>query len=306
MKSKMFWLLVICVALLLLPVPGCIFYNAWAENVLEKRMKSLERNEDGIIKSAEPIRIERGRDRVCLLLHGFMSSPSIFGRLPEALDHHGWDVCAPLLPGHGTNPRELKSTTGKDLVQNPASTLAKLKKEYSNVVVIGMSIGGAIAVHLAAESDFDGLVLINPYFASTYCLAYVLPPRWWNAILAPFLKWTVRPAGVCHVNRPEGKKEVFNYRVLPTKVYPELFKVSDSAKKKIPRDIPTLVAVSNGDHTASPRATRRYFKNLEITTKKLQAYDHSDHLLLVDNDREKAIQDIANFLSSLPCEEKSP
>ena len=64
----------------------------------------------------QPVSIERGRRRACLLLHGWLSSPADFADLPGALDRAGWDVYAPLLPGHGTACEDLDGMSAEDML----------------------------------------------------------------------------------------------------------------------------------------------------------------------------------------------
>lgn len=146
MKRKLIYtagVLIGAVSLLLIAA-GC--YNSYARSIIQDRLNNAPREPGtNILKGASPISINKGRDRVCLLLHGYSSSPADFGRLPQYLDSQGWDVEVPLLPAHGRDPRELDDTKADDLVRFVRKRFKKLKKEYDTVVLGGFSMGGSIA-----------------------------------------------------------------------------------------------------------------------------------------------------------------
>jgi len=293
--------LLLGVCLLLLMAPAC--YDAWARGVVETRMAECEREEGTrYMKGGAPVRIDRGRDRACLLLHGFMSAPADFGPLPEALDAAGWDVHAPVLPGHGTDPRDLCGLSADDMAAAPRREYLALRKRYETVVLVGFSLGGAISIRLADEKPPDALVLINPYLASTYKAYYVLPPRWWHAMLTPLLDWVVRPAGIFNVNRPEGEAEIVAYRAIPTEAFAAVFEAACRASETELRGCRVLVILSDGDSTASPKAARRWAEMRLAGETPIRSFARSDHLLLLDYDREEATRAVVEFIESIPTD----
>ncbi len=302
-SKRMIWvcvlLLAVCVALLL--VPAC--YNAWARRTLERRMSTAAR-EPGtdILLGGGPITIDRGRPRACLLVHGFMSSPADFGDLPEALDRAGWDTYVPLLPGHGTDPRRLEGLRADQMIGGIERELLRLHERYPRLVLVGFSIGGSIAVILSGRHLLEGVVLVNPYFASSYLPRHVLPPRTWHRVLSPFLDYAVRGSDVASVNRPEGASRLVCYRVIPTEAFGEVFAIADRARQCGPADVPLLVLVSEGDATASPRATMRFYETADVSRKTLVTFGRSDHVLLLDYDHQDAVGRIIGFLEALEAD----
>lgn len=275
---------------------GC--YNSYAEDIITNRLQNAPREPDSdILRGAAPISIDRGRDRVCLLLHGYSSSPADFGQLPAHLDDNGWDVQAPLLPAHGRDPRDLADTTADDLVAFARQQLAQLREEYDVVTLGGFSMGGSLALILTHKEQPDATFLINPYLGSTYKFYYILPPEWWYTILNPFVDYGVQLPGRIPVNRPEGRDEFVFYRAAPASIYAELFELKERAQMARHDDVPVLMLVSQDDATASPCASINHFQRTSTLNDRLIRFARSNHLLLLDYDRKKAIQSINSFMS---------
>ncbi len=99
-----------------------------------------------------------------LLCHGFTGSPQGLRPWAEDLAAAGLAVRLPRLPGHGTTWQHLARTTWADWTQALAGALAELRAQGRSVVVGGLSMGGALALRLAADhpDDVAGLVLVNP------------------------------------------------------------------------------------------------------------------------------------------------
>src|SRR5207245_6787066 len=60
---------------------------------------------------------------------------------------------------------DLSTVTWRDWVGEVEAALADLAGRCANVVVVGLSFGGALALHLAAThpDELRGVVVINPY-----------------------------------------------------------------------------------------------------------------------------------------------
>jgi carboxylesterase len=289
-------LLAICLVLLI--APPC--YDAWARRRLREYVSTAQREPAGnILRGGAPVHIDRGRQRACLLLHGFMGTPADVGELPQALDGAGWDVHAPLLPGHGTDPRDLEGLTADDIITGAEAELIALRGRYPQVVVVGFSLGGAIALILSERHDAAGLVLINPFFKSTYRLCYVLPPRCWYALLTPLVDYVVRPPGIVNVNRREARVHIIAYKVVPSGAFGEAFEIADRAASSQPRDVPLLMLLSEGDCTASPSAARRIYDRVSTARTELKTFHRSNHLLLWDYDREEATEAVLVLMRGL-------
>lgn len=96
-----------------------------------------------------PWSIGSGR-RGVLLLHGFAGTPPELRRLGDRLAAHGYRCHGPVLPGHGTTPEELAQTDRGDWMSSAREALDSLAAECDEVMLVGQSMGGTLALHLAA------------------------------------------------------------------------------------------------------------------------------------------------------------
>lgn len=129
-----------------------------------------------VAPQAEPFHAEGGRTGV-LLLHGFTGSPASMRPWGQHLADEGFSVDVPRLPGHGTTWQELNATHWQDWYAEASRGLDRLGAGCDRVFVGGLSMGGCLALRLAAErpDDVDGLLLVNPSVASTKKLLVAVP-----------------------------------------------------------------------------------------------------------------------------------
>ncbi|HVL93138.1 MAG TPA: alpha/beta fold hydrolase [Acidimicrobiales bacterium] len=98
-----------------------------------------------------------------LVLHGFTGTPASVAGLADALAAAGFEVAAPLLPGHGGPVEDVIGTGWADWSAAAEAAYQELAARASPVVVAGLSMGGALACQLAADhAEIAGLICVNP------------------------------------------------------------------------------------------------------------------------------------------------
>src|SRR5262249_30947316 len=117
-----------------------------------------------LLPGAEPYEHEGGQ-LGALLIHGFTGSPASTRPMAEWLAGRGLSVSAPRLPGHGTHWADLARTAWTDWEAEAAGALDDLSSRCTDVCVVGVSMGAALAVHLAATraDRVRCLAVINAY-----------------------------------------------------------------------------------------------------------------------------------------------
>ena len=104
---------------------------------------------------ARPIEPSGKHRRLVFCIHGFPSTPSDFRKIVAASEARGWDVAAPLLPGCGTEPKDFLSTEWSQYLAAVRDEWARLRPRYESACLVGTSMGGSLALALAAETCAD-------------------------------------------------------------------------------------------------------------------------------------------------------
>ena len=161
------------------------------------------------------------KDISCLLLHSFTASASEVRPLGLYLRNKGYSGIAPLLPGHGSVPEDLGSTTWLDWYAVARDSLYYLKDTYPNVFVIGVALGSVLATILAASHlrvSINGLILISPSQHSPSALV---------KNILPFVKFFKKDFTMVAENVPDDLRDQgqFFYSKRPTTALIELYRV---------------------------------------------------------------------------------
>ncbi|WP_314222663.1 alpha/beta hydrolase [Streptomyces zaehneri] len=129
-----------------------------------------------VLPGAEPYRHEGGEVGV-LLCHGFTGSPQSLRPWARYLAGQGLTVSLPLLPGHGTRWEDMALTGWPDWYAEVDRELRALRDRCSRVFVAGLSMGGALALRLAAKHGerVEGVIVVNPANRVHGLSAYALP-----------------------------------------------------------------------------------------------------------------------------------
>ncbi|MFL4478566.1 alpha/beta hydrolase [Paeniglutamicibacter sp. ORCA_105] len=174
-----------------------------------------------------------------LVLHGFTAGPA--GLLPwaGAFADAGYTVSLPLLPGHGTRWQDLAATKHTAIIDAVRQEFATLAATHRRVYVAGLSMGGALALHLASTHAVAGLALVNPGLT----LASPLAP--FTGVLR-HLSPTV--AGIANdIAKPGGDEHA--YARTPVAGVHELRKLFRETISRLPQvKAPVLVFRSNTDN----------------------------------------------------------
>jgi len=228
-----------------------------------------------------------------LLFHGWTSSPYELKKLGEFLSSKGYVVFAPLLPGHGTIPDDLNNFEWKDWADFAEESYQKIKSDCQDVFAGGVSMGGNLAIRLAANHpEINGLITMGtPLFLRNFFLRIFLP-----------LLIRIHPItnkSYASYRRLEILKYKRHYWSFPTKsVGDAIDGMKDSSKNAKKVKCPALVMQSTKDQLLTPANARVLFQKLgtpEIK-KELVWIKDSDHTFIIDIYAEEIFSRIEEFL----------
>jgi len=279
---------------------GICVYNGIVNLMMRERLSVVPRDPvTGIMKGAEPVVLKHASSKkAALLIHGFIGTPTDFGRLPELLHKDGFDVYVPLLPGHGTDPRNFAKTTADRLESFVLNRHRLLTKEYEEVVLIGFSMGGALTALTAVKEPVDKLVLLAPYFKISHQWYYVLPAEWYQKAFRNIIPYTYRPLAFKQVRKREAMPFILDYNFVSLKGGGEAIELGRRAGRSVNvMGQPTLIVHSRYDKATDYNATRAVAKKLSGQDgSKFVTLENSNHVMLWDYDAELVENEILKFV----------
>lgn len=104
-------------------------------------------------------------DHAALLLHGFPGTPAEMRPLGSVLRDAGWTVHGLMLPGLGADIANLEKRSFQDWTDAAGQAMEELRRQHSVILLVGYSMGGALALHTAIHQRPTGLVLIAPFWS---------------------------------------------------------------------------------------------------------------------------------------------
>jgi carboxylesterase len=258
-------------------------------------MRDQREADSGVIKGAETIDLQEEGSRGVLLLHGFGDTPQTLSLIARRLHKAGYSVLAPLLPGHGRSLREFTKSNADQWIAAATSSLRELRSRSSDTSIVGLSMGGALAVLLAAGADITALVLIAPY------LGMPLPLR----LAAATQRIWGRAAGAVNARNPRSihdpieRERNLAYGAVTGRALSELWTVVRRARKALPSvTAPTLIIQSREDPRISTRVAESALVMLGAEEKKLVLTEGSGHIITVDYGRERVFSEVSSWLAA--------
>ncbi len=233
-----------------------------------------------------------GGDTGCLLLHGFGGTPLEMRPLGEYLAAREITVAGVRLAGHGTRPSDLKGLTCHDWVNSAAAGLEELRNKCSKVYLIGLSMGGTICLHLAANYRLDGVV--------TVCAPVYLDLRLY--LTHPFRYLLSFKREVDHnIKDPGARKNHYAYKSVPPGAVLQLFKLMRSVRSELKTiSTPALLFHSRGDCIVPPGNGPFILENItNVRYKNLIWLENSGHMAVIDYDKDQVMSETYRFVTVL-------
>lgn len=240
------------------------------------------------ILSAGDAASPQGRTGV-LLSHGFTGSPASMKPWAEHLAAQGYAVSVPRLPGHGTTWKEMNTTTWAEWSAEINRAFEALSAQVDRVFVFGLSMGGGLALRVAADHPdrVAGLVLVNPAVASDR----------FDVKLIPFVKLLV-PAmnGIANDIKKPGVQE-HGYSKTPLRAADSMFKGYKVLRGDLGRiTCPVLLLRSTVDHVVDPSSARFILSGVSSADTREVMLENSYHVATLDNDAELIFEESVTFV----------
>lgn len=225
----------------------------------------------------------------CLLIHGFTSTPAVMYPLAQVLKKEGYTVKAVLLSGHGTKPEDLLDVSYMNWYDDVEKAYEELLYECEEVIVIGHSMGGLLALMLSSRYNIDKLI----------CLACALKPsnKWvkYTGILKHIKKYTSWKSS-SDENKERNEYDLA-YKTFPIHSVHQLHlatKAANDCLSKVKAD--TLIIQDKNDSQVKKEAAEIIYNSISSKEKDLIWIENATHSLTIGPKKEQVFEAILNFI----------
>jgi carboxylesterase len=246
-----------------------------------------------IMLGAEPLFIG-GSEEGFLFIHGFTGSPFEGREIALKLNEiFKFTVSVPLLPGHGTTPVNLKGILWIDWYNFVEKKLLELKQKCQKVFICGQSIGGALALRLAANQKINGFItLAGAAFLKDWRLR-LLP------IARHIIQYQHKSKGP-DIRNNELKKIVPTYHKYPIQSIYEVLELLTQVRKDLYKvTAPALLLHSPNDRTIHFDNLEYIYNHISSQSKERFVLEKSYHVLSIDVEKEIVFNKIAEFIKNI-------
>jgi carboxylesterase len=228
----------------------------------------------------------------CLMLHGFLGSPTSSMPLANYLAERQISMRCPLLPGHGELPNKLYKIPYQAWFDEAEEALAILRRESDEIFLMGHSMGTVLGAYLINKyPDIKGLIMLAPL--------YDVPSRAIKVIryIRPFVPWFY-PLRFKRMERlvyerlhdfdptldfddPAVQARLPAMTRVPTSAIDEMRKVADIGRELWPKiEVPALIFQGGVDIAVKPGNAESIHDVLATNDKKLRIFPKAGHELM--------------------------
>ena len=242
-----------------------------------------------IIQSAEPF-LYPGNEIGCLLIHGFTGTPKEMRWMGEYLAEQGYSVLGIRLAGHSTKIDDLDHTFWQDWTASVEDGYHLLKGMCKDVFVMGLSLGGVLALHHAAHFPVTGVVGMST--------PYELPPDPRRRFIQPLsMFFRSVPKGPPDWHNQDAAEDHIDYPAYPTKGIVQLDALISEFRSTLSDvKVPVLLIHSHTDKGVAPENMNRIYDALGSEDKSKLWLDDSGHVITREPERDIVFKTVAEFL----------
>lgn len=250
----------------------------------------MTRSESGVEVVVEPFAFDGRGGSAALCLHGLTGTPYEVRPLGRAVADAGIHAFGPALPGHNATPEALAAVAHGAWLDAAHGHLGALRERFDRVAVVGLSMGGLLALALAQSARVDALVVVGTP------LELPRPVRW----TVPWLKrlWPMSTKrGGSDIRDAAARARHPSYDVMPLHSVHELMRLQRRVRGGLSAiRAPILVAHGAHDRTADPADARRIFDAVSSEVREHYVCAASAHVVPVDHDGAELGRRTAEFI----------
>ncbi len=237
-----------------------------------------------------------------LLLHGWTGTRTMMRPLVEPLHSMNLPTRLPALRGcEDGSPDALLKVNWQDWLEDGRLALLDLLSEVDKAIIVGHSMGGMIALSLAADypQNVDSVVtagtpgrMVTPFAPG-------------NKLYPLFrLLWRLIPTydkGQLAYADPSAEQLDDSLRVVPMIAIKQLFDFINQQSKYLPGvSVPLLILQSRADSSCAPDSVDILFDRTSTpkANKRIVWFEKSEHGMFLDIEREQVIAEVVQFVQA--------
>ena len=253
----------------------------------------MVQKEEKILPGAEPI-FTPGDSIGFLFVHGFTGAPYEGRELARRIHQElGATVSVPLLPGHGTAPENLNGIHWLEWYDTVRQKYFELKENCDKVIVCGLSMGGALSLHLASHHPVDGVI----------SMAGAVFLKDWRLHLLPFARHIIpyqyKSKGP-DMRDEKLKQQVPSYPKYPVRSVDQLLALLQHVREDLSEiTAPALLVHSRKDRTVHFDNLQYIYDHISSAEKEMLVLENSYHIVSLDVEKDQVFRKVISFMKKI-------
>ena len=236
------------------------------------------------------------KDTCWLLIHSYAASPAEMRGLADKIyENFGDTIVGVRLHGHGELPSRLEDKNLDSWYPQVEAELEEGLKSCNSLNVVGSSLGAVLALRLAEDYNLKNVYLVNPFITKSFSWYKILPFELRLRLFSQIYRYD-KKTKIANINDPFGLQQHIAYWNLPyTPLRTSLQFIGETRDRLSEITEPILIAHSRTDSVASPFGVNEIYSTVQSKEKEILWLSRSNHVLLMDYDREEVISSIILF-----------
>jgi carboxylesterase len=227
-----------------------------------------------------------------LILHGFTSGRATVEAVVPQAETLSLPWRLPQLRGHWTTPADLEGVTYKNMLMDAQAAFGELRDEADRIAIVGLSVGGLLALDLALQqpAGLDSLVVLAP------ALRYVNPLARFAPLVARVMKTAKNDVALAFTDRSLAGR-AGNYTSFPSGTFVTIAQAGRRVEAELPRiGVPLLAIGARRDRVVQPQVAQVVHDRVGSRDKELIWFERSGHELLLDCEAGAVAERVGQFL----------
>ncbi|MDF2699735.1 MAG: esterase/lipase [Haloplasmataceae bacterium] len=220
-------------------------------------------------------------DVAVIIIHGFCGETTQVEPLTNKLKQYGYDVYTPCLKGHTGFKKDLMQVTYIDWIHDVENLYLSLKEQYKEIILIGFSMGGLIALQIARKYDVNRVITLNT------------PIYLWNVFnIIKYIVFDLKNLQFDFIKNHSTVLKRYSFHAV--KNFLLLLRETKKNLNEIKCDV--LLNQAYDDETVRYKSVYYLYDHINSHHKKVKLYHHCNHMILQSEIAEEVMDDLYDYI----------